>query len=154
MYSDIASVGNPGPNAYDKTDLNPLCPGVDEPRCLLGGDERIGFGWKDQTIYKIGFNYDYNPEWSFRAGYNHGTGVIPDDQILFNFLAPATPEDHLTLGASYRPNKNMEWSFSYIHAFEKTVSGPTAYTNLAPGEDNGSASMYINMLGVSFAYMM
>jgi len=154
MYSDIASIGNPGPNAHDKSDLNPLCPGVDTPECLLGGDKGMGFGWEDQNIFKIGLNYDYNKHWSFRAGYNHGEGVIPDDQVLFSFLAPATPEDHLTLGGSYRPNKNIEWSFSYIHAFEKTVRGPTAYSNLAPGEDNGAVSMYINMLGVSFAYMM
>jgi len=154
LYSDIASIGNPGPNAKDKSDLNPLCPGVDTPRCLLGGNEGMGFGWKDQNIYKIGLNYDYNDAWSFRAGYNHGDGVIPDDQILFNFLAPATVEDHLTLGFSYRPSKNVEWSANYMHAFEKTVSGPTAYTNLAPGQDNGSASLYINSFGLSFAYMM
>jgi long-chain fatty acid transport protein len=154
LYNDITSVSNPGPNAEDPTDLNPLCPGVDTPNCLLGGDDGMGFGWKNQTVYKIGLNYDYNPAWSFRAGYNHGTGVIKNDQVLFNFLAPAVTEDHLTLGASYRPNKNMEWSFNYQHAFEKTIKGTTAYTNLAPGEDNGAISMYINTFGVSFAYMM
>ncbi len=76
MYSDIASINNPGPNAADKSDLNPLCPGVDTPRCLLGGDDGMGFGWKDQDIIKVGLNYDFNKAWSFRAGYNHGEGVI------------------------------------------------------------------------------
>ena len=152
LYSDIASINNPGP--VDPVDLNPLCPGVDEPRCKLGGDDGMGFGWDDTTVYKIGLNYDYNREWSFRAGYNYGEGVIDDDQVLFNMLAPATVEHHLTLGFSYRPNKNMEWSVNAMHGFENTVRGPTAYSNRAPGEDNAAISMYINTFGVSFAYMM
>lgn len=151
-YSNIASIGNPGP--VDPIDLNPLCPGIDTPICKLGGDLGMGFGWGDATVYKIGFNYDYNNAWSFRAGYNHGDAVIPNDQVLFNMLAPATVEDHVTVGASYRPNKNIEWSFNYMHAFENTIRGTTAFTNLAPGQPNGEISMYINTLGVSFAYMM
>jgi long-chain fatty acid transport protein len=154
LYSDVASVGDPGPNVNNNSDLNPACPGVDTPRCLLGGDEGMGFGWNDQTVYKIGLNYDYNSWWSFRVGYNHGTGVIPDDQVLFNMLAPAVVEDHFTMGASYRPSKNIEWSFNYMHAFENTVRGPTAYTNRAPGEDNAAISLYINSVGVGFAYKM
>ena len=82
MYSDIASIGNPGPNAHDKSDLNPLCPGVDTPECLLGGDKGMGFGWEDQNIFKIGLNYDYNKHWSFRAGYNHGENPIPASSSL------------------------------------------------------------------------
>ena len=154
LYSDIASINNKGPNARDKTDLNPACPGFDEPRCLLGGDDGMGFGWDDATAYKIGLNYDHNREWSFRAGYNYGETPIQDDQVLFNMLAPATVEHHLTAGFSYRPNKNMEWSFNAMHAFENTVRGPTAYSNRAPGEDNAAISMYINTFGISFAYMM
>ena len=73
---------------------------------------------------------------------------------LMNMLAPATVKHHATIGASYRPNKNMEWSFNYMHAFEETISGPTAYTNRPPGENNARISMYINSFGVSFAYMM
>jgi len=154
MYSDVASVSNEGPNARDKADLNPACPGVDEPRCLLGGDDGMGFGWDDATAYKIGLNYDHNREWSFRVGYNYGETPIQDDQVLFNMLAPATVEHHLTAGFSYRPNKNMEWSLNAMHGFENTVRGPTAYSNRAPGEDNAAISMYINTFGVSFAYMM
>jgi len=153
-YSNIASIANPGPNAYVPSDLNPLCPGPDTPICNLGGDLGMGFGWKDATVYKIGLNYDYNKAWSFRAGYNHGDAVIPKDQVLFNMLAPATVEDHVTLGASYRPSKNIEWSATYVHGFENTISGPTAFTNLPIGADNASISMDINTFGISFAYEM
>ncbi len=168
-YSDIASVGNKGP--VDATDLNANGPcgrtednpsGDDNavPGCTLGGDYGMGFGWDDALAFKIGFNYDYNDEWSFRAGYNHGDTTIPGgtleqgSQVLFNMLAPATVEDHITIGASYRPSKSIEWSFNASHAFENTISGETAFSNLAPGQDNAKLSMKINTVGVSFAYKM
>lgn len=149
-FSDIASVGNPGP--VDPVDLNPLCPGVDPPTCQLGGDLGMGFGWDDVTAYKIGLNYDYNKEWSFRAGYNYAETPIRDSQVLFNMLAPATVEHHITLGTSYRPSRNTEWTANFSHAFENTVSGPTAFGNL-PGDD-AQISMKIFTLGISFAYTM
>lgn len=154
-FSSIKSVGNPGP--IDPVDLNPLCPGddgIDPARCNLGGDDGMGFGWTDQTVYKLGANYDYNTNWSFRGGVNYGKSPIKKDQVLFNMLAPATVEWHVTLGASYRPNPNIEWSFSYVHAFEKTITGTTAFTNRAPGEDNAALSMYQNSVGMSFSYKL
>ena len=51
----------------------------------------------------------------------------PDDQILFNLLAPATVEKHLTFGLSYRPNKGNEFSFNFMRAFENTITGPTVF---------------------------
>jgi long-chain fatty acid transport protein len=151
-YGSVASISNPGPS--DPVDLNPLCPGVDPPKCQLGGSEGMGFGWEDVTVYKVGVNYDYNDQWSFRTGYNYGKSPIQPNQVLFNMLAPATVEHHITLGASYRPNKNMEWSVNYMHAFENTIKGTTAFSNRPPGEDNAELSMYINSFGVSFGYKM
>ena len=115
----------------------------------------MGFGWDDADAYKIGLNYDYNDTWSFRAGYNYAEAPMDDDQILFNFLAPAVVEHHGTLGLSYRPSKNMEWNVNYMHAFKNTIKGPTALGPTSPviGE-NGSAEMFINTFGVSFAYKM
>ena len=152
LYGDIASINNPGPS--DPTNLNPLCPGIDPPECKLGGNKGMGFGWDDVTAYKIGLNYDYNDQWSFRTGYNYAKSPVKENQALFNMLAPATVEHHVTIGASYRPNKNMEWSMNYMHAFENTINGTTAFTNRAPGDDNASLSMKINSLGISFAYKM
>ena len=81
------------------------------------------------------------------------------DQVLFNMLAPAVSEKHATLGASYRPNKNMEWSFNYSHAFSNTIKGPTAFGPTGDEEidkniKSTSIDMEINTIGVSFAYKM
>ena len=107
--------------------------------------------------YKVGVHYDYSDKWDFRAGYNYGKSPIPDDQVLFNFLAPATVEHHMTFGASYRQSKNIEWSFNFMHAFENTIKGPTAFgptgAPVLKGE-NGSIKMKQTAVGVSFGFEM
>jgi long-chain fatty acid transport protein len=157
-YSNVASVANPGPDAKNPTTFFP--PGCQtlsdgSNTCMLGRDDGMGFGWQDMMVYKVGFNYDYNDNWSFRAGYNYGKAPMPNNQVLFNFLAPAVVENHVTLGASYRPDKNMEWSFNYMHAFSNTIKGPTALGpvgGLPVNGNNASIDMKIDSFGVSFGY--
>jgi long-chain fatty acid transport protein len=155
-FSSIASVGNPGPSAADPDDFNPLCPGADTDECKVGGDLGLGFGWDDQTVYKIGAAYTIDDHWTVRGGYNYGKAPVPDDQILFNLLAPGVVEHHLTLGATYKQSENIEWSFSYVHAFENCVNGPTAFgpTGAPVDGSNASACMYQNALGVSIGYSL
>jgi len=113
-YDDIASFSNPGPAVF-----LPLPP----PDRLMGADNGLGFGWDSMTVYKLGINYDYNETWSFRAGWNYGEKPIPDDgvEILANTLAPAVTEHHMTLGASYRPSRNIEWTFAAMRAFQEDM---------------------------------
>ena len=150
-YGDIKSVANPGPNAANLADLNPLCPGVDTPDCKLGGDNGMGFGWTDQTRYKIGGDFQYSDRLTLRAGWAYAEAPIPEDQVLFNMLAPATVEHNLTLGASYQYEDDIEISVNYLHGFENTIKGPTAFTpsGAAPVlNPNGSISMVQNAIGV------
>jgi len=168
MYSNVRSIGNLGPSAADPGDLNvngacagrpdadPNDPSVAK-NCKLGGNEGMGFGWQNQMVYKVGVSYDYNTKWSFRAGYNHGKSPIPEDQVLFNTLAPATVEDHITFGASYRPSRNIEWSANFMHAFKNTIKGPSAFGPTGdPAVDINVDSVAISMkqtaVGISFAY--
>ncbi len=159
-YGDIKSMNNPGPDAKDPFNFFPSgCKTQSNGTnsCMLGRNDGMGFGWHDQNVYKIGINYDYNPAWSFRAGYNHAESPIQQDQVLFNFLAPAVNQDHVTAGISYRPNKNMEWTANYMHAFKNTIKGPTALGpqgGLPVEGENGSIDMFINSIGVSFGYRM
>ena len=159
-YSAIRSIGNKGPDAADPDNFFPKgCQALPDGSntCLLGRDQGLGFGWKDQNIYKVGINYDYSSKWSFRAGYNYAKAPMPNDQVLFNFLAPAVSERHVTAGLSYRPSRNIEWSANYMHAFRNTIKGPTALGPTAgfpvKGE-NASIDMVINSFGISFAYLM
>ena len=165
LYSDVASVGNVGPSAADPNDMNTngSCAGVaddiDPANCKLGGNDGMGFGWHDATAYKLGVNYDYNKNWSFRTGWNYGKTPVQEDQVLFNMLAPAIVEHHLTLGASYRPSKSIEWSFNFVHGFSNTIRGPSAFGPTGDplvdvNVDSVALEMEINTFGVGFAYKM
>lgn len=155
LFSEVASVGNLGPDPKSPANFFPVYPDGSVGD-VLGTDKGLGFGWGDQTVYKLGVNYDYNKQWSFRAGANYGESPVKEEGVLFNMLAPATVELHATLGMSYRPSRSIEWSVNYMHAFENTIKGPTVFgPTAAPvvGE-NASISMEQNSLGVSFSYSM
>ena len=138
-FSKINSVGNP---------LR-FPPGAGT---LLGNNRGSGFGWDDMTVYKIGVAYDLNKEWTVRAGYNHGSQPIPKSQTFFNILAPATVEDHLTLGATWRLASGGEVTFAYMHAFEQTVKGSGSIPNTPFGLGGGNANlkMYEDSFGVAY----
>lgn len=148
LYSEIASISNVGPNSPDKCTWVPGydCNSATVPQSefALGADKGLGFGWKDQTVYKLGIAYKYDPNWTFRAGWNYGKSPIDetDGSILFNIVAPATTQHHLTLGASYQLSDMLEVSMSYMRAFRHKQYGPTYIGS------SGEIGMAQNALGV------
>jgi long-chain fatty acid transport protein len=84
----------------------------------LGGPNSFGFGWEDQTVFKLGAMYRLNKQWSFRGGWNYGKSPIPDDQLLFSLLAPAITENHATLGVSYAIARAADIDFYVEHALK------------------------------------
>jgi long-chain fatty acid transport protein len=122
-YSDVASVGNRGPVPNGNLPLGDQ---------NLGLDSGAGFGWRDQLVYKIGFDYNL-AGYHLRAGWNYGARPFPDDQLTFNLLAPAVVENHLTLGFGTELDgwKLFGWSkkasinATYVHAFRELVTGPS-----------------------------
>ncbi|BAV33891.1 long-chain fatty acid transporter [Sulfuricaulis limicola] len=149
-WNDVKSIGNPGP--VDTSDFNPLCPGTDPAICKLGGDLGMGFGWTNQTVYKLGFDYKYRKDLVLRAGLNYGKTPIPNDQVLFNMLAPATTEKHLTFGATYTLANKDELTLGFMHAFEKTIEGPTAFRTSGTAGPGVNAAISMSQTSFSIAY--
>lgn len=165
-YSGIASVSNPGPGIYGGTGLwqyeivDEGAPGVDaiaqtspdinvnstHPNAL-GQDEGMGFGWKDMTVYKLGLIYDATDRLVMRAGYNYGKNPIRKDQAVFSALAPATVEQHYSVGFTYQMQGDMDWEISglymYVPKKEIAVNGQAVV-------DQVSYSMYQHILGIGF----
>ena len=115
---------------------------------LLGTDDGLGFGWEDINVYRLAVDYRYNREWNFRAGYSYNDQAIPDDQVLFNILAPATPKVHATVGFTYRPNNSSEWNFAYMHAFEEKVSSSQTAMGMP-----GYIKMRQNAIDLSYSFL-
>jgi long-chain fatty acid transport protein len=120
-YSDIPSVGNPFSNLF-------ACPtagagGTSLSNCL-GGKNGAGFGWDDMIVYKIGGEWSSGNDWTWRAGYSFGDQPIPETEMVFNILAPATIEKHATLGFTRKLSSGDEFNMSFMYAFKNELSGP------------------------------
>ena len=142
-YSDINSIGNAGP-------ATSMGPPIMTGGAFLGDDDGWGFGWDDQTSYKLGISYELNPNWTLRGGWSHADNPIPSSETFFNTLAPGVIEDHLTLGATWTMQNGQEITFTYMHAFENEVKGSGSIPpNFGGGEAN--IKMYQDSFGVSWA---
>ena len=123
-YSKVNAVGNPIANL--QTGCMPGPTGGTGGGCL-GASGGGGFGWDDMTIFKLGYEWQTNPEWTWRVGYSKGDQPIPSSEVLFNILAPAVMEQHLTFGFTKQMGKTSEFTFAAMYAPEESVSGPNAF---------------------------
>lgn len=145
MYEEVKAISNPGPNlAGDPSGV------MDPDTQSLGLPGGLGFGWENQTVYKLGTEYIFNEKWIGRLGWNYGKSPIDEEtQIIFNLVAPAITQSHLTLGGTYIISPTMEVNGSFVHGFNFKQSGPTYVSD--DGSNLGSLEMTQNSLGVSFS---
>jgi long-chain fatty acid transport protein len=122
LYNKVKSVGNPS-NQPGCAPTLPAGPGVGDG-CLGASGSSIGFGWQNVDAFKLGVEYEWSSSLVLRAGYNHSDNPIQARDVTFNILAPGVVQDHLTLGFTYGLSKTTELTMAYMHAFEKSVSGP------------------------------
>jgi long-chain fatty acid transport protein len=135
-YSDVNSIGNP------------LFPNLGT--ALLGNDNGAGFGWDDMTIFKLGYQWQSSPDWTWRVGYSYGEQPIPKSEVVFNILAPAVIEQHITFGFTKQMGSNNELNFAAMYAPSSTVSGGNPLE--APGQQKIELKMQQFELELSYAW--
>jgi long-chain fatty acid transport protein len=123
-YTDVASISNPMANLFTGCLPAPFNPpdNVAVGSGCLGGSNGAGFGWEDIGIFKVGYQWNMaNMDW--RVGYSHADQAIPDSEVMFNILAPATVRDHLTFGLTKEVGSNQEFNFAFMYALNEEVTG-------------------------------
>ena len=141
-YSKVKSIANAVSNSL-----------VAPPADGLGSTNGSGFGWRDQTVYKLGVEYEYSNSLVLRAGYNYGKSPVRNDSIndvTFNILAPGVVEQHLTLGTTWTMDNKSELTVSYMHAFSNSVTGPSVTSLLGVGGTE-TLQMSQNAIGVAYS---
>lgn len=138
-YSDIASLANSIRNL---------------PTGGLGSSKGAGFGWDDQTVWKVGLEYEATPEFIIRAGWNYSESPISPSETAFNIFAPATVEHHYTLGLTWKMDESRELTVSYMHAFEYKIKGKGSL--LVPAGDSGEVDlkMHQDSIGVAMSWKL
>ncbi|HSH28739.1 MAG TPA: outer membrane protein transport protein [Thiohalobacter sp.] len=124
LYSDVRATGNSGPTGQEFIeDFGRALSGVSIERAL-GTDGGYGYGWDDQTVYKLGIAYVYNTHWTFRFGLNYGETPFEPSENLFNIVSLAVVEKHVSAGFTYAPDDKSELTLAYVRALE----GRQSYT--------------------------
>ena len=126
-------------------------PDFPNPPTLLGAGNGPGFGWHDITAEKLGFDLKFSPTLTLRAGYNHSGLPFDTSQNLFNILAPAVVQNHISAGATWSLASGKEVSIAYQHAFEKTLNGVNSIPD-AFGGGEANLHMYQDVVGISFGW--
>jgi long-chain fatty acid transport protein len=145
-YAGIKSVNNPSTNVGNSSPL------TGNTIYSLGCDSCRGFGWDAVNVFKLGAEYQYNPNLILRAGYNHTDNPIQGRDVTFNIIAPGVVKDHLTLGFTYNLSKESELTMAYMHAFENSVEATSLYSNwLGPAGGTEKIKMYQNSLGIAYS---
>lgn len=133
-YEGIASVSNPIDNLlWSGPGDTAFCPTAAPPgtpftpanlEYCLGGSSGAGFGWQDETVYKLGVAWEYGEDWTFRLGASTGDQPIRGSQVSFNILAPGVMEEHYTFGFTRRLSGGREFSIAVMYSPSSSVSGP------------------------------
>ncbi|WP_176473886.1 OmpP1/FadL family transporter [Actibacterium ureilyticum] len=89
----------------------------------FGADDGPGFGWKDVDVLRVAAIYQANPRLTLRGGLSYATEFTDGENALLNIVAPATPQWHASVGASYKLDDHWGITASYTHAFENSVRG-------------------------------
>lgn len=140
-YSSIKALGNPGA-------LFPMM----SPSTMMGLNGGAGFGWTDMTVYKLGVSYEYSPDLTLRAGYNYGKMPLTSNNTYFNILAPATVEQHLTLGATWTLANKSELTLSYMYAPAASVSGNPNGNGQAAATAGYPVNLSMSQTAIGLAY--
>jgi long-chain fatty acid transport protein len=124
----------------------------------LGTDNGAGFGWDDIKVIKLGVEYKHSQQLTLRGGYSQTDSPIKGSdcstmtncgEVVFNILAPAVIEDHVTLGFTYTLASGNELTMAYMHAFANDVSGADPFFG---GQDK--IEMYQDSIGIQYSWKM
>ena len=141
-YSKVGAVGNPAAGLF-----------AGQP---LGSANGPGFGWRDQTVLKLGAQYQVHPALTLRGGFSVADQVVPASETFFNVLAPGVVRTHLTLGATWKQRGGGELSAFYALALGQTVRGANSIPPGTPpaglGGGNASVRLKEHILGLSYGW--
>ena len=109
------------------------------------------FEWEDQNVYAIGYEYAAS-KWALRLGYNYADSPISEQTYAgandanlaagvvntFNLLGfPAIVQSHITIGGSYKLNKQTSVDLAYVYALEETET----YDNFSQAFGGGATEI-------------
>ncbi|MGQ9642540.1 MAG: OmpP1/FadL family transporter [Ignavibacterium sp.] len=138
LYSGIKSVNNP------------LLPNLQTS--LLGKDDGAGFGWKDITAVKFGVMYKAIENYTLMAGYFYNDNPIKESEVLFNILAPAVIQNHITAGVTRKISEDSDLTLAFMYALNNSVKGANPLE--VPGQQSIEIAMRQWQFEVGYSFCL
>ena len=92
----------------------------------LGGDDGAGFGWEDIQVVKLGYQWQ-DGKMTWRVGVSVSEQPIPDDEVVFNILAPGVIEETYTFGFTRQLDAASSVNFAAMIAPNVSVKGTSNF---------------------------
>lgn len=89
----------------------------------LGTESGPAFGFRDQNIFRVGFEYYYDDWWSVRVGFQHANSPVRSSETFFNLLTLDCVENWVTVGLTWRYDCWNEFSAFGAYGFEHEING-------------------------------
>lgn len=88
----------------------------------LGKKEGSGLGWMDQTVFRLGVDWEPSKYCSLRCGYIYQRAPVRSSQTFANALIPNVYNRIVTMGGTWNYDCN-EFSFYSAYAFRERKKG-------------------------------
>ncbi len=111
-----------------------------------------GFGWKNQTSLKFGFDWNFCDCFTLRAGYRYRNTPIRTSQTFLNMLTLETVSHTVTCGITFEFADFHELSFYYAHGFQGHVNGNIESIPPFFGAGSVKLSSHFNFVGLSYGW--
>lgn len=122
---------------------------------LLGSRHGPGFGFRNQTFFRLGVDWQVTECLALRAGFRHANTPIRRSQTVVNQLTLDTVEDFVTAGATYAINPCHEFSTYVAYGFKHRVKGknsiPPGLPAVIPGVQFGFGGGEADLTAQKFA---
>ena len=141
-YSKVHSVGNSVASLFGGSPL--------------GSANGPGFGWRDQTVLKVGVQHKASKDLTLRAGFSAANQVVKPGETFFNTVAPGVVRRHVTLGFTLATQGGGEWSGFYALGLGERVNGsgsiPPGFPPGGLGGGNANVRLKEHIVGISYAW--
>ncbi|KAF3361497.1 Uncharacterized protein PHSC3_001872 [Chlamydiales bacterium STE3] len=116
---------------------------------LLGSKKGPGFGWRNQTFYRVGVDFAVTDNLIVRAGFRHVNAPIPKKETVVNQLTLDTVRDVITAGATYMFDECYEVSSFFAWGLRHHISGKNSIPNTPFGGGEANLKQQKYALGIS-----
>lgn len=106
-------------------------PGSGGSTCL-GGSNGAGFGWGNDTVYKLGAQWAVTEKTTLRAGFNHSDQILSSTQATENMITPgALIQNLFTVGITQKVTKKDSINGMMVFIPQQTFTSGNGFSGAA-----------------------